>query len=194
MNAFRKGIAATLLVCGSACAVAQVGISQTNPVVNSPNGPAPMPNSGPVRLMNEASTTTGTIIRRDLAWDSKIPLDKTYEQFSPEERAAFNGLYEALAPEDEPPFPASGMRPVFNNIRKGQQIVRARGKLNLVVTVDAQGKATQVADLGGVTGANALEMTRFAGSVLLMTKFKPAVCGGRPCQSQFPFVLDLRMR
>jgi hypothetical protein len=194
MNALQKGIAAALLTCGCACAMAQVGLSQSNPVVNSPNGPGPMPNNGPVRLMNEASTSTGTIIRRDLEWNSKIPLDKTYEQFSPAEKAAFDGLYEALAPGDEPPFPAAGMRPVFNNIRKGQQIVRARGRLNLVVTVDAEGKATQVADLGGVGGANALEMTRYAGSVLLMTKFKPAVCSGRPCQSQFPFVLDLKMR
>jgi hypothetical protein len=144
--------------------------------------------------MNEASTTTGTIIRRDLEWNSRIPLDKTYDQFSPEEKAAFDSLYEALPPGDEPPFPAAGLRPVFNNIRKGQQIVKARGKLNLVVTVDADGKATQVADLGGIGGANALEMARYAGSILLMTKFKPAVCGGKPCKSQFPFMLDLRMR
>jgi hypothetical protein len=194
MNPLRKVLAGALLTCGCACAMAQVGISPNSPVVNSPNGPAPMPNSGPVRLMNESSSTTGTIIRRDLAWSSKIPLDKTYEQFAPEEKAEFHALYVELAPGDEPPFPAAGMRPVFNSIRKGQQIVRARGQLNLVVTVGPDGKALEVADMGGVGGANALEMARFAGSVLLMTKFKPAVCGGNPCKSQFPFILDLRMR
>lgn len=194
MKVFQRIFVTGLLAIGGSGAMAQLSTSPSNPVVNSPNGPGPMPSNGPVRLMNESSSTTGTIIRRDLEWSSKIPLDKTYEQFSPDEKAAFDALYEALAPGDEPPFPAAGLRPVFNNIRKGQQIVRARGKLNLVVTVDAEGKATQVADLGGVGGANALEMTRYAGSVLLMTKFKPAVCGGKPCQSQFPFMLDLRMR
>ena len=194
MNAFQKVFAGALFTFGCACAMAQVGISQTAPVVNSPNGPGPMPNNGPVRVMNEASSTTGTIIRRDLAWSSKIPLDKTYEQFSPEEKAEFRAFYEGLAPTDEPPFPAAGMRPVFNSIKKGQQIARARGQLNLVVTVGPDGKALEVADLGGVGGANAMEMARFAGSVLLMTKFKPAVCGGNPCKSQFPFILDLRMR
>jgi hypothetical protein len=194
MNTFQKALAGALLTCGCACAMAQVGISQTSPVGTNPNGPGPMPNSGPVRLTNEATSTTGTIIRRDLAWSSKIPLDKTYAELAAEEKAEFHSMYEALAPGDEPPFPAEGMRPVFNSIKKGQQIVRARGQLNLVVTVGPDGKALEVADMGGVGGANALEMARFAGSVLLMTKFKPAVCGGNPCKSQFPFILDLRMR
>jgi len=194
MKSFQKGLAAAaLLVCGCASALAQTSNTPGNATINNPNGPGPMPNNGPVRMMNEASTSTGTIIRRDLKWNSSIPLDKTYAEFSPEEKAAFEGLYESLPAGDEPPFPAAGLRPVFNNIRKGQQIVKARGKLNLVVTVDANGKATQVADLGGTGGPNALEMTRYAGSILLMTKFKPAICGGKPCQSQFPFMLDLRM-
>jgi hypothetical protein len=193
MNKFQKMLAGVMLMCGSACALAQVGMSQTNPIPNNPNGPAPMPGSGPVRLTNEATSTTGTIIKRDLEWSSKIPLNKTYDQFTDTEKAEFHALYESMPPGDEPPFPAEGMRPVFNSIRKGQQIVRARGKLNMVVNVDATGKAVDVLDLGGVGGANALEMTRFAGSVLLMTKFKPAVCAGKPCKSQFPFILDLRM-
>lgn len=193
MNSFRKGLAAVLLVVSSASAIAQVGISQSNPIPNNPNGPSPMPSSGPVRLTNEATSSTGTIIKRDLEWSSKIPLNKTYSQFSPEEKAQFRSMYEAMPENDEPPYPIDGMRPVFNSIRTGQQIVRARGQLNMVVTVDADGKATEVSDLGGVGGANALEMTHFAQSVLLMTKFKPAVCGGKPCKSQFPFTLDLRM-
>lgn len=193
MNTFKMILAGALFTCGSACALAQVGMSQTNPIPNNPNGPAPMPGTGPVRLTNEATSTTGTIIKRDLEWSSKIPLNKTYQQFSESEKAEFHALYESMPPGDEPPFPAEGLRPVFNSIKKGQQIVRARGRLNMVVNVDAAGKAVDVVDLGGVGGANALEMTRFAGSVLLMTKFKPAVCAGKPCKSQFPFILDLRM-
>lgn len=193
MKKIHPVLAGAVFLCAAACATAQVGMSQTNPIPNNPNGPAPMPGTGPVRLTNEATSTTGTIIKRDLVWSSSIPLNKTYEQFSEREKEDLRALYESMPPGDEPPFPLQGMRPLFNSIRKGQQIVRARGKLNMVVTVDANGKATEVADLGGVGGANALEMTRFAGSVLLMTKFKPAVCAGKPCQSQFPFQLELRM-
>lgn len=202
MDAFQQGLTRAWFLCAGALAallvtsggaLAQVGISQTNPIPNNSNGPSPMPSSGPVRLTNEATSSTGTIIKRDIEWSSRIPLNKTYEQFSAEEKAEFRGLYQSMPEGDEPPFPVNGMKPVFNSIRKGQQIVRARGQLNMVVTVDATGKATEVSDLGGVGGANALEMTHFAQSVLLMTKFKPAVCSGRPCKSQFPFTLDLKM-
>jgi hypothetical protein len=194
MKTFKKGLAAIVLTCATAGAMAQVGFSPTNPVGINPNGPGPMPSQGSVRLMGEASSKTGTIIHRDLEWNSSIPLNKTYAQFAPEEKAAFHALYVAMPEGDEPPFPADGMKPVFNAIRKGQEIVRARGKLNLVVTVGPDGKPLQIEDMGGVRGVNAMEMTSFAGSVLLMTKFKPAVCGGKPCTSQFPFVLDLRMK
>ena len=193
MKTIQKVLASTLFLVGSTGALAQVGISQGNPIPNNPNGPAPMPGTGPVRLTNEATSTTGTIIKRDLEWSSKIPLNKTYQQFSEAEKAEFHAMYESMPPGDEPPFPVDGLRPVFNSIKKGQPIVRARGQLNMVVTVGPDGKALEVADLGGVGGANALEMTRFAGSVLLMTRFKPAVCAGKPCKSQFPFMLDLRL-
>lgn len=193
MNTFQKVVAVALLSSACTCAMAQTGIASPIPTPMNQNGPAPMPSTGPVRLTNEATSTTGTIIRRDLEWSSTIPLDKTYDQFSPEEKAAFDALYQTMAPGDEPPFPATGLHHVFNNIRKGQQIVRARGKLNLVVSVDANGKATKVIDLGGIGGANAMEMAHYASSILLMTKFKPAVCNGNPCPSEFPFLLDLKM-
>ena len=191
MNPFQKAFAGALLVCSSACAMAQFGYSQDQAGGHSPNGSAPIPSSGPVQLTNGATSFTGTILHKEMKWNSSIPLNKTYDQFTPEEKAQLNSLYEAMPPGDEPPFPLQGMRPVFNNLKKGQQIVRARGRLNMVVTVSPDGKAVDVADHGGVGGPNAAQMTQFAQSVLLMTKFKPAVCGGKPCKSEFPFQLDL---
>lgn len=189
MTAIRKIVAGAILTFGSAAAMAQ--ISSEHPMAHDGSGAA---GNGVTRLTNEPTSSTGTIIRKDLTWSSKIPLNKKYGEFSPEEKAEFHAMYEAMPPGDEPPFPAEGLRAVFNNIKKGQQIVRARGKLNMVVTVGPDGKALEVLDMGGVGGVNALEMTRYAGSVLLMTKFKPAMCGGKPCKSQFPFTLDLRLR
>jgi hypothetical protein len=36
-------------------------------------------------------------------------------------------------------------------------------------------------------GSPSPEMTQFAASVLLLTKFKPAICGGQPCKMDYPF-------
>ena len=157
------------------------------------NGPNPMPSTGPVLLTNGATQFTGTIIRKGLKWNSDIPLNKTYDQLTDQQKLQLASLYESMPAGDEPPFPIQGLKPVFNSITKGQRIVRARGQLNMVVNVSPEGNAVDVVDLGGVGGVNAREMTQFAQSVLLMTKFKPAVCSGRPCKSQFPFQLDLQL-
>ena len=189
MNAFWKRLIEALLLVACAGAMAQVSTAPEKPSTD-----INIPGHRSFSVLHEANSTTGTILQRETRWSLKIPLDKTYQQLTPEEKADFHAMYEAMPPGDEPPFPLTGMRPVFSAIRKGQEIVHARGRLNLVVTVDAEGKATQVADLGGLEGRNADQMTQFAGSVLLMTKFKPAICDGRPCPSQFPVVLDLRTR
>lgn len=190
MNVSKAILTAALLAFGCTGAIAQ--ISSSHPIVN--NGAGNAAGNGPHQLTNEATSKTGTIIRKDLVWNSKIPLNKKYGEFTPEERAELHALYESMPPGDEPPFPVQGLKPIFNSIKKGQQIVKARGTLNLVVTVGPDGKATEVADMGGVGGVNASEMVNYAGSVLLMAKYKPAICGGKPCKSQFPFVLDLKMR
>jgi len=165
----------------------------STPIPMNQNGPNPMPSSGDVLLTNAPTSFTGTILRKQLTWNSNIPLNKTYEQLTPEQKAELGALYEQMPPGNEPPFPIQGLRPVFNSIVKGQRIVRARGTLNMVVNVSPEGKALDVIDLGGVGGVNAREMTQFAQSVLLMTKFKPAVCAGKPCKSQFPFQLELQL-
>jgi hypothetical protein len=128
------------------------------------------------------------LLRKGLTWDSKIPLSKTYAEFTPNEKADFLALYEAMGPGDEPPFPIEGIKPIFSAVKKAQFKIKARGELNFAVSVGADGKATKVEDYGS---SNKPEMTQLAGSILLMTKFKPAVCGGKPCAMQFPFRLRL---
>jgi len=190
MSAYGKRLLKVLLVGTCGCVMGQEPSTPAKP--GAEREAVTTPGHLSYRVMHEASSTTGSVLRRDLKWTKKIPLDKTYEQLTPEEKAALHALYKSMPPGDEPPFPLAGIRPLFNAIRRGQQIVHASGRLDLAVTVDATGKATEVSDFGGVEGNNAYQMTQYAGSVLLMTKFKPAVCSGKPCQSQFPFMLDLR--
>ncbi|HET9862167.1 MAG TPA: hypothetical protein VFP37_01885, partial [Steroidobacteraceae bacterium] len=127
--------------------------------------------------------------KKELRWRSKIPLDKTWEQLTPEQQAEFRSLYESMPEYDEPPFPAEGIKPVFNAVKKAQEARQAKGELNFAVTVGPDGTATNVEDFGSVHDK---EMTQYVSSVLLMTKYKPAKCNGAPCVMQFPFKLRLR--
>ena len=145
----------------------------------------------PTRLTNASTTSTGTIIKKNLRWRSKIPLNKTYEQLNPEQLAELRGMYESLADGDEPPFPAKGLNGVFREIKQGQDVLQARGELKFNVTVGPDGVATDVEDFGTVGGANAHEMTNYVAAILMKAPYKPAMCQGKPCTMQFPFKLKL---
>ena len=174
-----------LLLAVSACVFTNAQ-AQTLPRETAPRSSTAIANT---RNINSASQETGTIIKKDIRWDSKIPLDKTYGELTPEQKAELHAMYEKLAPGDEPPFPADGIKPIFSAIKKAQRILQARGELNMAVTVGPDGKASQVEDLGGVYN---IQMTEIAQQALLLTKYKPAVCNGSPCTMKFKFTQKLK--
>jgi len=178
-----KTHAYVLLIAFSACAVTNAWgqVRET-----APRGASASANS---RNYNSSTQETGTIIKKDIKWNSKIPLDKTYSELTPEQRAELHAMYEALPEGDEPPFPQQGIKPIFSAIRKAQRVLQARGELNMAVTVGPDGVATKVEDRGGVYN---VQMTELAQQVLLLTKYKPAVCSGKPCTMQFRFTQKLK--
>jgi len=139
--------------------------------------------------ITKAGQDTGTILKKDLKWSSKIPVDKTFEQLTAEQKAELRSLYTSLGPDDEPPFPLEGMKPIFGALKQAEHVLQARGELNMAVTVGPDGKAAKVEDYGGV---NDKQMTELAQQVLLLTKYKPGLCKGTPCAMMFPFKLKLK--
>jgi hypothetical protein len=150
------------------------------------------PSSGtavaPTRYYNTATSATGSILKKDIRWESPIPLNKTYGELTDEQKAALHKMYENLGPADEPPFPAEGIKPIFNAVKKAQRILQSRGRLDMKVTVGPDGKAIKVEDFGTVrTG----QMTETTQQVLLLTTYKPGLCSGTPCTMQFRFTQQL---
>lgn len=148
-----------------------------------------LPTDRSARLVNAATQSTGTIIKRDIKWDSKIPVDKTYGELTAEQKAELHALYNSMPEGDEPPFPSEGMKSIFNAVRNAQRISQARGEINMVVTVDPEGKATKVESFGNESSPRMTEITQ---QILLLTKFKPGICSGQPCTMQFRFTQKLR--
>ena len=146
---------------------------------------------GPTLLTNIPTTSTGSMLKKRLRWTSPIPLNATYEQLTPEQKAEFRSLYQSIPDGDEPPYPIMGMKPVFKAIQQGQDIMQARGELDFEVTVGPDGKATYVSSHQDLGGPNAREMSNYVASVFMFAKFKPGVCSGQPCTMQFPFKLKL---
>jgi hypothetical protein len=118
-----------------------------------------------------------------------IPINLTYEQLSPSDRIKVHNNYEAIAPGDEPPFPAGGLVAILDPLRKAQQKLLVTEELSLVAVIDSTGKAIEVSAYGSQDSA----MAKTAAHLLLLTPFKPAVCSGQPCQMQFPLRMNFRV-
>jgi hypothetical protein len=140
--------------------------------------------------IRESVAQTGSNIRREVIWGGSIPLNRTYAQLTPEQKATVHALYERIEPGDEPPFPAEGLKPILVAIWKGQSKRLVSGLLTLAADVDASGDVTKVE----VYDSPDPVFTNFAASVLMLTKFKPAVCKGVPCRMQYPFGMNLRIQ
>lgn len=139
--------------------------------------------------LKQEQADTGSNIKRSIATGG-IPFDKRYSELTPEQQAMVKSQYEQLGPNDEPPYPLNGLAPIYRLIAAGQNKFLVRGNLTIAVEVNNQGDATSVSILRPADP----EMVRFVASVLLLEKYKPALCDGNPCTMQFPFRIAFETR
>jgi hypothetical protein len=139
----------------------------------------------PEHTIKQDNAFTGSLVRRNLMKPSVVPINFSYAQLSSEDRRKVHSWWEAIAEGDEPPYPVDGLKAIFAPITKAQEKLLVEGNLSLVAKVDANGDVVSVQPF---ESPNA-QMTQFAGQILLLTKFKPAVCKGQKCVMEFPLNL-----
>jgi hypothetical protein len=140
----------------------------------------------PVYAMKQDAPSTGTNIPRKVVTSSEIPINRRYAELTPAEQEMVKSRYEAMMPLDEPPYPADGLVPLFNAVRKVQDAVLAQGELTMFVEVNQQGEATAVSVLKSPDP----KLTQAVAAVLMLTKYKPALCRGQPCSMGYPFRMN----
>ena len=133
---------------------------------------------------------TGSMIRDTISWSNSIPLDRPYERFTPEQKAALKSAYVNLESEDEPPFPDQGLAPILSAVSR---IIGAKwyeGEVLMHVAIDAAGSAREFKLIKYPN----LEIAKAVATVVAVTKFKPAKCAGQPCAMDYPLHLRLVLR
>lgn len=90
---------------------------------------------------------------------------------------------------DEPPFPAGGLKDIYEPIGQGQAALGATGLVVMEVVVGADGKPQEV----HVLRSPNKRVTQFVAGVAMVTAFKPAVCSGQPCRARFPIRAQFKM-
>lgn len=132
---------------------------------------------------------TGSNIRRNAVTGS-IPFDKRYDELTPEQQELFRSQYQRLGPRDEPPFPANGLATVYKAISVAQNFMQVQGNLSLFVEISSKGEPLAVS----VFESPDPQIARAVASILMLEKYKPALCDGTPCQMGFPVRLQLELQ
>lgn len=132
----------------------------------------------------------GNYIDPKLSWlavssSTRVPINRKYKDLTKQQRDAVKEAYEPMPEDDEPPFPEDGLEPILRALLEIRNFVQLTGTLNLSVEVGADGVATAISIQGSPTRG----MTRFVSEYFLLTKYKPAICGGKPCKMQYAFTL-----
>jgi len=141
--------------------------------------------------IKDDAPVTGSNIRRDAVWGGSLPYDKTYAELSPEQQRMFKSRFVQMAEGDEPPFPVDGLGPLFAAISKASRTVETgAGRLEMDVFVDETGSATKV----DVIRSPDERLSKYAATIAMLTKFKPALCQGTPCAMGFPVNLSFVRR
>jgi len=147
--------------------------------------------SKPQYNIKEDEAFTGTNIREnEVISHDQVPINERYDELSDGEKAIVRNWFSHLSAADEPPYPAAGLKPILNTMRLGEEKLREQGQLKLLATIDADGTVSQVQ----IIHAPSEEWGQFASRVLLLTKFKPALCSGTPCPMDFPFEMRFKIR
>lgn len=138
---------------------------------------------GPFALREDIASVQA--IKDVIAQSTKVPLRKRYAEMTQTEKDVIRAFYTSMGPTDEPPFPEAGLEPLVRALHRAQSKLLVQGDLYLVADVDANGQTQSVVAYGSPDP----NMTKFAASVLVLQKFKPALCAGTPCAQKFPFSL-----
>lgn len=152
-------------------------------------------------LAQEASRGERYKLKRDVDFSSiypratgadaegALPFDKPYGELTAAQQRRLKLAYVALGDGDEPPFPIQGLGAIYRPVSKGQQRLLVSGEFRADAEIDKDGNVLAVAVLQSPNE----QVTKFMANVLLLTKFKPALCQGEPCQMGFPVKVSFKV-
>jgi hypothetical protein len=132
-------------------------------------------------LREDVAPTGTNIVRAAVVWP--VPINRSYEELTGEQKNLVRDEYVKLGARDEPPYPLEGMTPILRELAKVSAQDFDSGLLHLAVRVDANGHPLGVAVLASPNR----NMEEAMGLALLDATYKAAKCDGKPCEGDFSF-------
>jgi hypothetical protein len=121
---------------------------------------------------------------------SPLPMNVGFDGLTPDQQRLVRSRYPALDVGDDPPYPIDGGKELYAALAKIAGHFNLRDEVLVYVTVGADGKAVSVTSIGKLDP----EIKRTIGAAAALIKYKPAQCGGQPCQGVAAFNLKLTVQ
>lgn len=137
------------------------------------------------KLWSDAAV--GTHIRELAIRNGVVPFHQSYAGMSEADRNTVRSWYPLLDDNDEPPYPIYGSAELYKAILSVTSQLRLRGTLHMVIDVNEKGEATGHSVFATPDQDLATVIAMFATS----QRYKPAVCGGKPCAMKFPLSISI---
>jgi hypothetical protein len=137
----------------------------------------------------QSAPSAGSSIRREIIKAGNVPINKSYADFTPEEKALLMRDYWQLKPGDEPPFPSKGLMPILRAVQLAHEktLLHAQGPLVLSVEIDEKGHPN-----GFVVRETPDQSVAEAAAVALMDQsYKPGTINGKPSVMRYAFHVEL---
>ena len=138
--------------------------------------------------MKAEDAQTGSHLKRNVM-RVNFPPDKTYAELPEVDKARIRAMYETMGPNDEPPYPLRGYGKLMRSISTAGGALQVEGLVEMGVIVGADGRANEVK----VYRSPDPKTTTVMANVLMLEKYKPAVCNGKPCAQEFPFAMEFSL-
>jgi hypothetical protein len=129
----------------------------------------------------------GSHIRNKVVY-GPLPLDRGFDELTPEQQRFVRSWYPALDAGDNPPYPLSGGKELYKLLVSMIRHIGVKDEILVYVAVDAEGSVTSVTTISTLDPKQKDLIAAAAG----LLRYKPAQCGGRPCAGVVPFNLNMR--
>jgi hypothetical protein len=142
-----------------------------------------------IYTVKQSSPSLGSTLKRPIVVAGDIPLDKHYSELTTEQKNELRSIYEKMGDNDEPPFPADGLMPLYKALAHAHENLELmyKGPVTMYVQVDSTGKAGALY----LVEAPDPQIGQAVANILADQKFKPALCSGAPCSMRYVFHAEL---
>jgi hypothetical protein len=138
--------------------------------------------------MKEDQARVGSNLRRENIF-AQVPPEKNYGDLTEEQKNQVKSAYASMGPDDEPPYPIGGPGASLKAAVEIVQRLQSTGMIDIGVTINASGKPESIKVYETPDAATA----KAVATVLVMQKYKPAMCKGQPCTQEYPFRVYMKL-